>query len=220
MFRLIICPNLIAVGISQALPASSADFLRQFCCLGLIHTTVAGFLTQFARDRVTLGDHIVLRAAHGSPGLQEFHVSFEIVRIFPAGQVDGLVREFIGVVQRLHVFLLHAVFLRDLLGDLLQAVNVRLEFGRRTSFRLQELDHIICKMPVLLDPFHVMLDKIDHVVQGPFDIFLLGDLFARFKDRLDDFRAATGAGAMNPCATPAMMRAQFSTGNVEDGIGH
>src|SRR5947209_11909238 len=75
-------------------------------------------------------------------------------------------------------------------------------------------------MPILLDPLHVMLDKIDHVVQSPFDIFLFCDLFARFKDRLDDFRAATGAGAMNPRTAPAMMRAQFSTGNVEDGIGH
>ena len=65
-----------------------------------------------------------------------------------------------------------------------------------------------------------MLDKIDHVVQGPFDIFFFRDLFARFKDRLNDFRAAAGAGAMNPRATPAMMGAQFSTGNVEYGIGH
>src|SRR5205823_14476004 len=45
-------------------------------------------------------------------------------------------------------------------------------------------------------------------------------LFARFEDRLDGFRTATGAGAMNPRAAPAMMGAQFSTGNVEDGIGH
>ena len=128
-------------------------------------------------------------------------------------------RQLIGVVQRLHIFLLHIVFLRDLLSGLLQVVHVRLEFGRRTSFRLQELDHVIGETPVLLDPFHVMLDKIDHVVQGPFDIFLFRDLFARFKYRLDRFRAATGAGAMNPRAASAMMGAQLSTGNVEDGIG-
>src|SRR5256886_6087471 len=53
--------------------------------------------------------------------------------------------------------------------------------------------------------------------RSPFDIFLFCDLFARFENRLDDFRAAAGAGAMNPRATPAMMGAQFSTGNVEYG---
>src|SRR6266536_5749512 len=104
---LVICPDFITIRISQRLPAARSDFPREIHSIGLVRATVSGLLTQFSGDHVTLSDNIVLRAAHGPPGLEKFHVGSEVVRVVSTRQGKCVAGEFISVSGRSHVLFLH-----------------------------------------------------------------------------------------------------------------
>src|SRR5207248_3084688 len=116
------------------------------------------------------------------------------------------------VCGRFHVLLLHTVFLRDLLSDVMESFHIRFDFGRGGVAGFQKLDDLAGETLILLDSRNVALDKKPHIAEGFLHVILFCEFLPGFEDGLNGFRASAGASAMDTVSAPAMMRAEFPTG--------
>src|SRR5262249_7526508 len=78
---LVISPDFIAVGISEACAGADAHFLSDGHGLGILRASVTGLLSQLAGDGVALGENVILRTTHRSPFLEQLHVRLQTIRL-------------------------------------------------------------------------------------------------------------------------------------------
>ena len=215
----VVGPNLIAVGVAEDLAASGSDVLGEFEGFGFCAGGRAGFVEEPACNCVALGDDVILGTAHGAPGFQQVHIGGEIFWAGFGGQHHGLFSQVASVLEGFHVFLLHGVFLFDLLGDLLEVFDHRLKIWRCLGFRVEEFHSIGGEGSIFIDPVDMASDKEDHVVDSLLYFAFLCDFLAFFEEGLDYFGASAGAGAARAVWAAAMMGAQFTALDVKDRSG-
>src|SRR6516225_451868 len=69
----VVGPNLISIGVAEALSGLCPQFLSHKHCVRIVDAAVAGFLGELSHDHVTSGQHIILRASHRAPFLEQIH---------------------------------------------------------------------------------------------------------------------------------------------------